>query len=285
MSESINYPSWQDVGVPVFFVDYLRRMGQGGTLDYLILNRVFRFNVRAQYVYECKNCGHTKSLHRHFEDYSTCEKCGEHKITSTAYWRMGKDKCEPYSQRDGLVSKIIQQMATDYGQYFRDVPPDDFVDCGWEWNKNGVEIPKTGPAFGKLSSDPEAEQVESNFGPKPSFAMKFCCGEKVVAPNQIVSVCRAAILCPFLWDDCFDWKYMVQRDHGRETHILPLLYMLAKMKGGDRNPSPMEAPSWCNALDYVFDEEPMPQPAVAIPDAIAEILHNDVAILKGILHD
>ena len=77
MSESINYPSWQDVGVPVFFVDYLRRMGQGGTLDYLILNRVFRFNVRAQYVYECKNCGHTKSLHRHFEDSSTCEKCGE----------------------------------------------------------------------------------------------------------------------------------------------------------------------------------------------------------------
>ena len=200
---------------------------------------------------------------------------------------MGKDRVEPYSQRDTLASKIIQQMATVYGQYFRDIPPDDFVECGWEWNKSGVEIPKVGPAFGKLNVDPEAEAVEAVCGVKSSFVVKFCCGEKVTSGSQILSVCRAAILCPFLWDDCFDWKNMVRRDRGRETHIMPLLYTLAKMKGsGDKSPRPVDAPRWPG---YDIDDdcgfgEPIQDPAeLVVPDAIAHVIQHDVVSLQGIM--
>jgi hypothetical protein len=193
---------------------------------------------------------------------------------------MGKDKVEPYSQRDGLAAKIIQQMALNYGQYFRDLPPDDFVGCKWEWSKESVEIPKDGPAFGKHNVDPDMDATENYFEKQPLYSVQFCCGERVVANTQTLAVCKAAILAPFLWDDCYDWKYKCRRDKGQETHMIPLLHMLARFKSGDKSPRPLESPRWLNPEP---DGNPLdPNMAIGIPDAVVQVLQHDPALMEGV---
>jgi len=288
MDEAIRYPTWEDVGIPRIMVNAVHALPAGGVLDYLVLNRVFRFNVRAQYVYQCTKCGYDKRMGRHYEDYSCCEKCGSNMICSTAYWRMGKDKMEAYSQKENLAAKVIQQMPIVYSQYFRDHPPDEFIKCEWEWDTGEVQVPKPIPAYGRYDSS----NAEEGFKPPPLFAVQFCCGERVVTASQVYSICKAAVLCPFLWDDCFDWKHLIPKDQGRENHLLPLLNIWAKLTSGER---PDGMPRWrarpLGSQDYpaMFADgaEAGEQGGEApvepdLPEAVMQVLQSDPGLIRQV---
>lgn len=286
MDESIQYPSWSDVGLPTLIIDGLRNLGPSRILDYLILNRVMRFHIRAQYVYECHHCGATKRMHRHFEDYSSCERCNSNLISSTANWRMGKDKIEPYSSDECFIPPIIQQMPTVYGNYFRDHPPENFLKCEWVVDRK-ITIPQNDHAWDSYRG--HHSEIPSD---APMFAAQFCCGERVLAPVQTTAICKAAILCPFLWDDCFDWKHITFKGKSHAVHITPLLHLWARLispderpkspskdrrvsgrrgSGGNDNPYPQAPPM------------PMPGDEEGIPDAVARALENQSA--RNILHE
>lgn len=221
MSDKVNYPSWDDCGVPKSILSAIKQLRVGSALDYLLLNRVFRFNVRAHYLYTCNKCGYHKKMFRHYEDYSTCERCGSNLISSIANWRMGKDKIEPYSKSDDLLIKLIQQMHSLYVRYFRKSPPQDFLQCGW--HIEAIEVPKDSSAYGysNLSSNQSS--------PSPVFMAKYSCGDQVKSKNQALAVCKASLLCPFLWDDGFDWKTDSHRNRGQKTHIIPLISIWSKL--------------------------------------------------------
>ncbi len=226
MDHSIQYPTWQDVGVPPSLVNAIRRLTSGDVIDYLLVNRVFRFHIRAQYVYMCDECHSVKKLSRNWEDYSQCEQCGSALISSSANWRMGKDHMKPYSKDESNVRVVVRQMAEVYGMYFRDYPPDNFLECDWVVDRDTVQLPKEqDQAFGRY-------QPQEDFIPHelPMFSAKFCCGDQVTLPTQTLAICQAALLCPFLWDDRYDWKYKMPRETNQETHLLPLIHMWCKLR-------------------------------------------------------
>ncbi len=226
MDQAIQYPTWKDVGMPLSFLNYIRLLPAGEIIDYLLLNRVFRYHIRSQYVYMCDECRHVKKLSRNWEDYSQCERCSSGLISSSANWRMGKDKMKSYSKHESHVRTIVREMTEVYGTYFRDYPPDNFLECDWEVDRDTLQLPNgQEKAFGRY-------QQQEDFIPNslPMFSVKFCCGDKVTSPDQTLAICHAALLCPFLWDDTYDWKYKMPRETNQATHILPLIHMWCKFK-------------------------------------------------------
>jgi len=300
MDEPITYPTWSDVNIPQSLIHDVRRLGTGIILDYLILNRIYRFQIKAQYVYTCQSCGYQKRISRNYESYLQCEQCRSGLISSLANWRMGKDRIEGWSRKtnDGLLRKTIRQMSANYTHYFRDYPPEDFLKCDWVMKKPSFDIPENGVAWGQNS--PDLMDLPSEM---PSFAAKFCCGEQVVGGNQQICIYKAAVLCPFLWDDCFDWKYLSPKDSGRETHIFPVLNLWCKLKG-DRKSKKSAWASSSEGFQFADEEEvPMynpPQPLHApdqqneapapveaapvgpnsVPAAVLEALADDPDILN-----
>jgi len=295
MDEPITYPTWSDVGVPSVMVDAIRRLGNGEILDYLILNRVFRFQIKAQYVYTCQKCHHQKRLSRNYESYLVCEQCKSEKISSTANWRMGKDRIQSYSDSgsDTSVRKLVQQMSTVYGQYFRDYPPEDFVKCDWVLKREAMSLPHHESAWAQYANNSNPEFASD----MPCFSSQFCCGEKVVANTERLAICKAAVLCPFLWDDCFDWKYLAPRDEGRETHILPLLNIWSKLRGGDSERLSLSPPmSYRQMASYAaISNAAVPAPVAAadhdhgpdneVPAAIVEVLAQEPGLLESMFGD
>ena len=285
MDEPITYPTWSDVSIPPIMVDAVRHLNQGQVLDYLILNRLFRFQIKAQYVYTCQKCGHQKRLSRNYESYLECERCKSEMISSTANWRMGKDRVKPYSQPNSDISvrKIVQQMSTVFGQYFRDYPPEDFVKCDWVLNRDAIPLPQEGSVWGQYTNGAQPDLPSD----MPCFSAQFCCGEKVVAATERLSICKAAVLCPFLWDDCFDWKYLSPRDKGRETHLLPLLNIWAKLEDdGSSLPKWMASKMTTRQKDDPYmGGEPPPQGCAEneVPAAVMEVLKQEPNLLVDIL--
>ena len=268
MDSGITYPTWEQVGIPSLLVGFIRRLRPGKVVDYLVTNRIFRFHIRPQYVYQCQSCGNTKRVSRNWEDYSVCENCESGMVSSSANWRMGKDAMKSYS--DGShCNAVVQQMAEIYGTYFRDYPPENFLDCDWIVDRDALKLPKESEhAYGQ-------HQPDDDFIPPqmPLFAAQFCCGDRVVHNSQDFAIVLAALLCPFLWDDRFDWKHKVLRDQGKSTHIAPLLNMWCKMEHPDKESSRMPRtrmhPSQLISGDNFRNQE--------IPDGVVEALQEPPA--------
>jgi hypothetical protein len=209
MSETL-FPSWKDVGVPNFIIENIKHIRSAQFLGYLVLNRVFRYEVKPQYNYHCRNCDYRKQNVRAYEDYSVCESCGYNDISAFPIWRMGKDKATPISEMS--VPGILQMLEENYNVYFQKEIPEDFIDVQWRYAVIKTPMP-----------DGEVDKMVYS----KAYA-KFACGEEVEAESHSFAVAKAAILCPFLWDDLFDWKYGVTKEKGRETPIIPLLAMWNK---------------------------------------------------------
>lgn len=212
MSKTILLPSWNDVSIPKFLVENIRNNFSNHLISYLVLNRVFRFEIKPQYNYWCRNCDYRKQNVRAYEEYSVCENCGSQDfLTTTPIWRMGKDRAS--NVNENLVPHILQRMEENYKIYFNKKElPSNFVELEWLYGVAETSNP-----------DNEEEKVVYT-----KARAKFVCGEEIEAESQSQAVAKAAILCPFLWDELFDWKYGVQKDKGRETHLLPLLAMWNK---------------------------------------------------------
>ena len=235
MDESIAYPTWDDVGVPPALTELIRRLPLCQLLHYLIVNRVFRFQIKPQYAYRCAGCGHRKTVTKVFEEYPNCEACNCSVLTATPSYIMGKDKCR-HALDETIVPSIIQRMTDNFVCYFKRQPPEDFFAYGWMLNNKPVEVPNPvalgADAHHNDDDDDEFQQALRS----PGAVAKFCVGESVEDAAQTLAICKAAVLCPFLWDDFFDWQFNSRKD--KETPIIPLLQMIARMhnKGnGERN--------------------------------------------------
>lgn len=235
MDEIRSYPTWEDVGVTPLMVNAVKNLNSSRILDYLVLNRVFRFIVKAQCFYKCSHCGYGKKSSRIFEDYSSCESCGSLLVSSVFNWRMGKDQLEDFSSDENLSVRVIEQMPRVYGEYFKDYPPDNFLHGVWDVKKPVLNIDNKPDIYGKLQNS------QHNYvpGSAPSYVAKFCCGEEVRASNPTLAIAKAAVLCPFLWDDCYDWKFNSPKDRSQETHLLPIFNLWAQLilEDSERSPS------------------------------------------------
>jgi len=186
---------------------------------------------------------------------------------------MGKDAMKSYS--DGShCNVIVRQMAERYSTYFRDYPPDNFLDCDWVVDKSTLRLPKeTDQAYGQYQPDDEFAPPQM-----PLFAAQFCCGDRVVHASQDFAIVLAALLCPFLWDDCFDWKYKTPRDRTKPVHIAPLLNMWCKLE----HPQSKDSLSSRKMPSGVYPTAGQPwSPDFSIsnqiPDAVAEALQEPPA--------
>lgn len=201
--ESFVYPNWKDVGLSPYFVENLRALCIGDKIDFLIANKVYKDILRSQFKYYCNNCGKSKNSNRIYEDYSKCENCGSYKISCISDWKYPMlDECDPFSSDNSFVSPILVRMQYNYKMYFGELPPEKFLDFS--------------TAFKKYCNDSY-----------PHFKAQFICGEEVEEISASLAVCKAALLCPFIWDDVFDWKNRYRRDESRKTHIIPIIFHMS----------------------------------------------------------
>jgi hypothetical protein len=99
------------------------------------------------------------------------------------------------------------------------------------------------------------------------------------------------VLCPFLWDDCFDWKHLVPKDQGRETHLLPLLNIWAKLiSGGRLDGSPRWRARALGSQNYppVFadgaaaGDQGGEAPEPDLPEAVMQVLQSDPGLIRQV---
>lgn len=212
--DNIQYPKWQDVGVPKSFIKIIKESNSNQLLSYFIVNRIFRFNVKPQYLYHCNHCDHRKVLTRVYEEYVTCEGCGKTgKLHITPQYRMGKD-ARP-NINDQLCGNIIRKMFDNHVDYFGTPPDDNYFSYGWQ-----LDIKKTRSAVNPNDN--------FDFGKPLKSIAQFLSGDRIESDGSVMAICKAAILTPFLWDDKFDWQLYLKKDSSQETPLTPLVYMLYK---------------------------------------------------------
>lgn len=231
MGHTIKYPTWQDVGLSEYLINQIVKpdLGESRILDYLVYVKVFNFQIKLTYTAICKNCNNTKKLNRYHEEYSICEKCGKSTITCSVSWRFGKnnDYIE-YTTREDGASLVIRQMMENYVTYFKESPPDDFLKSEWLIDRRQVNVPKKRNPYG-IWEDDKIEDKYVSKSSKPIYFSRFCCGEECRGDNQNLTIIKSALMCPFIWDDCFDWKNGFKKDTSQQFHITPILYMCSKM--------------------------------------------------------
>lgn len=246
MDASIQYPTWKDVGVPKSLYRYIKESNNYSLICYMAINRVFRFPIKAQYQYAC-SCGYKKLLTRVYEDYLTCEHCGHvGKMGVFPQWRMGKDRIQGL---DGSFSGlVIKKMHENHVNYFGEHAPEGYFNSGWK--------------LGEVIQSRELNQSGENehFGVPPTFFAQFHSGERIEGPSQALVICQAAVLTPFLWNDLFDWRFYVTKDKTNETHLLPLINMIVRLRSpapsSRRVPAMLGGPNLVEPLLHALNDNP-----------------------------
>lgn len=186
-----NYPTWRDFDIPQGLVEVVKHLGRPDKLGFLVNDRVFRLENKINYQYECLRCGHSKIVTRQYEDYSSCDKCRSESVHGIPFWKECRNSDKAEINLD--VSKIINQMNANHFHYFGE-----FVEniASVRWDKN-------------------------------CFTSKFIGGEEVHDVSPVRSVAKAAILCPYLWDNNFNWCNKIKNDRGNDLHVSHLIMQWA----------------------------------------------------------
>ena len=184
------YPSWEDVGIPLLLVNSIKTLPPCYMLDSLVHQLAFRGKRRPQYVYRCDRCGNQWRPERNSEEVTSCPKCGSYQVCCTPQLRFGKE-IPSYTKRIHHLNEVIRNVLINYVSYFKVEPPEKLVDVGW----------------GELN-----------------VYAQFLGGERVVEISPKLCLYRAVILCPYLWDNSFDWTEDSRTDTLNVEHICPILH-------------------------------------------------------------
>lgn len=226
MNRNQCYPSWEDVGVMPYLVEYIRRVPAGRVLNALSTSIVRHVGTRASLSYHCEGCGHSYKPQRAAEEYSVCGQCQSMRIRCIRVLKTATDKANqpqqqqpqrrnrppqginPYNlpeereieDEDLSLESILKSMSENYSKYFAVGDPGEFVKSTWN---SGL------------------------------WRVKFCGGEQVSDRSVVVAHKRAAVLCPFLWDRTWDWKkgFRIQ-EYGRKVHLTPVLWQMGGRNHG-----------------------------------------------------
>lgn len=229
--DEIQFPTWKSVGLPSNFVRVISN-AEHRWLDFLILNRVFRQPVKSKFTYSCRSCGRGKNIYRIYEDYSRCDRCHSFLISCQPSWNFYRNDVRHYSEdSDNYVSSVIARMQQNFIMYFQMSPSDDFINF----------VPK-------FSQNREAV-----------FTAKFICGDAVCDNKPGIAILKASVLCPFLWDDAYDWKNEYFRDESLQSHITPMIKQMIKW-GYSENPEgysihPIQQMAEVDGLDMAAEDE------------------------------
>jgi ribosomal protein L37AE/L43A len=191
MDADRRYPMWRDFDIPDSIVNAIMRTNQQSLLGFLVNDRVFRQENKVSYQYECLRCGHTKQVTRQYEDYSSCEKCRSEAVHGTPHWKEYRGSVKAVNNMEAI--RIISQMTVNQDRYF------------------GVLEPKP------------VEVIWENGG----FVAQFIGGERVLDASPTNAVAKAAILCPYLWDNNFNWRDGIKNDRGNDLHISHIIMQWA----------------------------------------------------------
>ena len=166
-----DHKSWKDVGVPAACVDYVK--GPLCTFEFLnFLEKMLVKNVpvREPFSYSCDNCGHIYRPGKSTDNVACCVECGCYRIRGRKDVRLSKSSQNPMLSHHSVKS-IFGNMGTNYVCYHQKQP--------------------RSPDIGIHDQD--------------RFYCQFDGGEMVIESNPKISVIKAAILCPYLWDSKFDF--------------------------------------------------------------------------------
>lgn len=189
--EARTYPTWRDFDIPQGVVDAIRRTSNNSLIAFLTNDRVFRNENKINYQYECFKCGHAKVVTRQYEDYSSCEQCRSESTHGTPFWKECRGNSKITDNLD--ASRIVSQMTLNYAKYFGVV---EFEIADIKWDNSG-------------------------------FLSKFLGGESAFDGSPERSAAKAAILCPYLWDNNFNWRDGIKNDRGNDLHISHLIMQWA----------------------------------------------------------
>ena len=187
MTDSIKYPTWSDVGVPVVMADSIKAMKPCFLLDSLVYQVVFHNIKRMQLLYSCDVCSRTYVPERNSEEVVDCGFCGNRSIHATQSLRFDKEKIPSYSRTDYCsLFEIIRTMDENYSRYFKLRRQRNSLD--WDWENRQYKI-------------------------------QFLGGEAACGSTPRITVVKAALLCPYLWDSLYNWSNDTQRDKTEQKHI------------------------------------------------------------------
>lgn len=185
----MEYPTWSDVSVPEDLLNSLKKIS-GVTLDYLVHQMVFRNKRRTIHRYTCYTCRKSFEPNRASEEISACSDCNGTKLTAYPDFRFLKPPNIAFSNK--MLETTIHKMEDNFAYYFNKEPTNIF-DCGWEDGK--------------------------------SYCI-FKGGEKAYSLNPRLSVLKASILCPYLWNNRFDWNEKKGNNTKNVNHLSPILNMM-----------------------------------------------------------
>lgn len=197
MENKLNLPSWSDVGMSEVFVQNLRT-APPSTVEMFYFDRVTHTGRKHSYRYHCGVCGHTHKPNKLTDDYSICDGCKSRCICLTAQLKplVGSGGV---NLTDALLGDATRAMTANYANYFGNIEvPDDLVKFGWK---------------------------------QKTFRVQFLGGEEVEGVQMGVTVARAALLTPFIWDTSYDWKEHRHMKHADQcTYISPIFYDICNYK-------------------------------------------------------
>jgi len=186
----ITYPKWEDIGLPSSFGELLVKTADRQLLNFFTETRIFHQEIRAGVQYTCGMCGYRKNFDKVFEEFTECPKCGATILHASLHWRTARDTIKITQPLDGYARRVIEAMAGNYQAYFS-APVDLENFCTIKFRGDG-------------------------------FFTDFKGGSSVHWQCPVVSVMKAALCCPYLWDTGYDWHILsFGRNPGmRLTHLL-----------------------------------------------------------------
>ena len=170
--------------VPPFFVELIAHANDSSIISFLVSDRVFRNENKINYNYDCLKCGFRKMVTRQYEDYSRCENCRSNFVKGVPFLK--ENHCNKINLDAG---RIVERMEHNHYQYFGKYAAN-IVDIKWRHGR---------------------------------FITKFVCGDEVVDSSPLLSLAKAAVLSPFLWDTRYNWRNNIKNDRSNDLQLSHLI--------------------------------------------------------------
>ncbi len=193
-------PDWKAVGVPEIVVNAIKAIPASFLLDTLVHQLVFHNNKKIIVSYNCEMCGFAYTPQRSNEEVSQCgnQQCQSKRVRCIQTLKFsGERKIPYYSRGPKFLHGTIRQMNMNFATYFKSYPE---RDIDWEWHSN-------------------------------MYHVAFAGGETAQDTLPRVSIAKAAILVPYLWDSKFDWKnscFLEDADQKFISHFINQLVVRGK---------------------------------------------------------
>ena len=182
----MDFPSWHDVAMPLTLIESVKRLPPCYFLDSLVHQLVMGNKRKPQYTYTCDTCGCSHRPEKATDEVVHCPECDGQQMRCAASWRFTKE-IQPFSRSSYVsLAKLISSMRGNFICYFGEMPK--YMNCGWDVSGG--------------------------------LYCQFQGGELVCDTTPRLCIVKAAILCPYLWNNSFNDK--TDTIHGE--HLAPILH-------------------------------------------------------------